>query len=177
MRLFPPKCDQLGKLLRVLASKVVGLAVIDVLVIELPLVIGPVGPRPVPGDRSPALVPDGAAAQHLVVLRRLDIRCVAVADRGGEAMPFERLLIDTVDARRDRQPGHVEQRRVEVGDVVVLRANRALVGGGDLCRPVHDHWVGVAAAVRVALPSLERCVARLAPANRVVRVGMAAAHM
>ena len=83
-------------------------------------------------------------------------------------MPLERHLVDTVHPARHREAGELEDRRVDVRDVVVLRSHRT--GIGHPSGPVHDHRVGVGSPVSVALPPLERSVSCLRPPHRVMRI-------
>src|SRR6202008_796280 len=84
LRLPEPEVYELGDLLGMLLGEVARLLGVLVGVEELPAVVLEVadpGERAVLGDRLPALVPDAARAEHLVVLRLLVRRRARVVER------------------------------------------------------------------------------------------------
>ena len=117
-------------------------------------------------DRLPAVGPQRARRDHLVVLHALPRRSRRVVERVREAHAFERPLRDAVEELRRVEPERREDRRRDVDDVRVLAAH--LAARRDALRPVHDQRVAHAALVQVALPAPQRRVARPRPAPRIV---------
>ena len=131
--------------------------------------------RRVQGDGLPAVLPDAARAEHRVVLplllRRRRRRVEAVAHRHAR----QRILLDAAVDLRHLQPADVEDRRDDVGAVVVLVAH--LAAGLDALRPGDHQRIARAAGVfRVALEHLERRRGRRRPAGRIVLVGVRSAE-
>ena len=132
------------------------------------------GHRTVHRDGLPALVPDAAAAEHLVVLGLLlrsgpRRRTCSPSRRRRAASARPRVVVGHLDTAR------LEDRRHDVGRVVVLRAHLAL--GREPRRPVDDERVADAALVRVALEHPVRRRERHRPPGRVVVVGVGAAEL
>ena len=122
--------------------------------------------------RHPAVVIDGAVAEHLEILRGVPGRGVGVrlVPGVGHAHAFDRALLDAVDRLGRRDAGRFEDGRHDVDDVVELAADAAHVG--DVAGPGHDHALRRAAEVRRhLLHPLERRVHRPGPAGREVREG------
>ena len=122
--------------------------------------------------RHPAVVIDGAIAEHLEILRRVPGRGVGVrlVPRVGHAHAFDRDLLDAVDRVGLRNAGRFEDGRHDVDDVVELAADAAHVG--DVAGPGHDHALRRPAEVRRhLLHPLERRVHRPGPARRKMREG------
>ena len=119
-------------LLRHLGCQVVELGGVLQDVVELPLVPGDHdrrrGAAQLPRERCrsrrrhPAIVIDGAVAEHLEVLRRVPGRGVGVrlVPRVYHAHAFDGELLDAVDRIRRRDTGRFEDRRDDVDDVVEL---------------------------------------------------------
>ena len=118
----------------------------------------------------PAVVIDGAIAEHLEVLRgvpggRVGVRLVPCVDH---AHAVHRALLDAVDRIGRRDAGHFENGRHDVDHMVELAANAAHVV--DMAGPGHGHALGGTAKVRRhLLRPLERRVHRPRPACREVR--------
>ena len=170
------------ELVRHLGGKIVGLGEVLLEVVEFPLVAGDhVGRRggarlPRKGRRGrrrhPAVVIDGAIAQHLEVLRGVPGGRVGIGlvPRVDHAHAFDRPLLDAVDRVGRRDAGRLEDRRHDVDDVVELMADAAHVL--DVAGPRHAHALRRAAAMRRdLLDPLERRVDRPRPARGKVREG------
>ena len=151
-------------------------------VVELPLVPGDhVGRRlgaELPRERrrrrarQPAVVVDGAVAEHLEVLRGVPGRGVGVrlVPRVRHAHAVHGALLDAVDRLRRRDAGRFEDGRHDVDEVVELAADAARVV--DVAGPRHGHALGRPAVVRRhLLHPLERRVHRPRPGCREVREG------
>ncbi len=146
-------------------------------VIQFPLVLFerqhhvhvPGHPLRVQGDRFPAVNPDGAVAEHLVVLPLFHVGRVLVVERVHHRGTVHRLLFHSVVLGRYFQARGFEDGRGDVGDVMILAADFAL--GLDPVGPVHDEGVGLAAAVFALLEVAERRVPRHRPAGVVMRIG------
>jgi hypothetical protein len=91
------------------------------------------------------LVVDPAVAEHLEVLGLVPFRRVGVVEAVGHAHALDRLLLHAVDRHRVGQPGHLQDGRGDVDDVVELRADLAL--GLDPAWPVDDGAVAGPAPV------------------------------
>ncbi len=176
----PPQVDQLGEQLGPVGGEVVALRRVGAQVVELPR--RPVQPRflrlhLVVGDRLHAVAVDGPAAEHLGVLDRVVLGGVGVGEGSGEARAVERLLGDAGHGLGRGDADEVEHGGQDVDRVHVLVAHPAPLGRGDARRPVHDQRIGHPALVGLALPPLERRVARHRPAPRVVVVEPGAADL
>ena len=79
--------------------------------------------------RHPAVVIDGAVAEHLEILRRAPGGRVGVGlvPRVNHADAVHRALLDAVDGVGRRNAGRFEDRRHDVDDVVELGADAAHV--------------------------------------------------
>ena len=121
------------------------------------------------GDRLPALVPDAPGAQHLVVLGLLGGGGVGGVEAVAHRHPGQRGLPVAVDDLGHLHAAAVEDRRDDVGAVVVLAAD--LAPGLDAGRPVDHQRVAHAALVAVALEHPVRGREAHRPAGRVVVVG------
>ena len=66
--LDPPSVDQLAQFLWFRLCEVVDLGEVRVDLVELPLIVRPIGSASVSGDRLPAIRPDPAMAEHFKVL-------------------------------------------------------------------------------------------------------------
>ena len=178
--LLQEECLQLLQLLRVLRGQVVGLTEVLVDVIELPDVVRErriLRKQPwnrVACRRDPAVVVDGAVAEHLEVLR-LPAVCSLRVVRGVEHRhAVHRTLVHAVDRPGLGDTRGLESRRRHVDHVVELAAE--LAPGLDACRPLQDHAVPRAAEVtRHLLGPLEGRVRRPGPADREVREGVGTA--
>jgi hypothetical protein len=113
----------------VLVGQVVGFGAVDVGVEQLPVVLVEVAEadrdRAVLGDRLPALVPDAPGAEHLVVLGLLGGGRVGRVEAVAHRHARERHLVVAVDDLRHLHAAAVEDRRDDVGAVVVLVADLA----------------------------------------------------
>ncbi len=154
-----------------------GLAVVDVAVVQLPQVVverrhlaADHHPRRlVLGHRTPPLVVDAAIAEHLEVLQVVTLRRRRLVERVEHAGALDRRLLHAIDHRRFGEPCRFEDGRREVDDVGELRAQPTLLL--DPVGPVHDGAVAGAAPVRGdLLGPLERGVHRPRPTDRVVVV-------
>ena len=166
----------------ILGSQVVGLGGILHDVVELPLVpgdhVGRRGAAQFPRERrrgrrrDPAVVVDGAVAEHLEVLRGVPGRGVGVrlVPCVGHAHAVHRALRDAVERIRRRDAGRFEDGRNDVNDMVKLAADAAHVV--DVAGPRHGHALSRPAEVRRhLLHPLERRVHRPRPGGREVREG------
>ena len=117
-------------------------------------------------DCSPAVVVDGSMAEHLEVLRVVLAGGVRVLEGMREADAVHRCLGDAADGGWGLDVEQVEHGGHHVDDVGVLRPD--LAARPHPGRPGHDERVARAAAVGLALPAAERCVAGPGPAPRVV---------
>ena len=180
LRLLIEEALHLLELIRHLGGQVVELGGVLLDVVELPVVpgdhirrrSGAELPRKIcrGRDRHPALVVDGAIAEHLEVLRGVPGRRVGVrlVPRVRHAHAFDGALLDAVDRIGRRDAGRFEDGRHDVYDVVELAADAAHVL--DVAGPRHGHALGRPAEVRRHLfHPLERCVHRPCPACRKVR--------
>ena len=171
-RLAPPTRHELAQLLGMLGGDVVALRGVLGHVVQLPRVVLRVRHRLVEhrvvDDRLPAVVVQGAAAEHLEVLRVADARRRRVVERGRERHAVDRRLRDAVDLVGRLDAEHVEDGRRQVDRVHVLAAH--LAPGVDPSRPRDDERIGDAALVDLALPATERRVAGHRPAPRIVVV-------
>ena len=180
LRLQIEEVLHLLELLRHLGGQVVELGGVFLDVVELPLVPGnhirrrtgtELPRKSCRGrDRHPALVIDGAIAEHLEVLRRVSGRRVGVGlvPGVGHAHAFDGALLDAVDRIGRRDAGRFEDGRHDVDDVVELTADTSHVL--DVAGPRHGHALGRPAVVRRHLfHPLERCVHRPCPGCRKVR--------
>ena len=81
------------------------------------------------GARHPAVVVDGAVAEHLEVLRGVSGRDVGVrlVPRVRHAHAFDGALLDAVDRLGRRDAGRFEDGRDDVDDMVELPADAAHV--------------------------------------------------
>ncbi len=155
-----------------LRREVVRLGRVVLRVVELPAVLveaAPAGDRRVDADRLPALVPDGARAEHReegALLRRRD---VVAGERRAEAHALERLLRVALHDLGQLHAEQVVHRRDDVGRVQELVPE--LAPGLDSLRPRDDQRIRDAALEVVALPHLERRVEGPRPADRIVVVG------
>ncbi len=173
--LRPPEVDELGQLLGVLGGEVVALRSVHLVVVELPRVVIEGHARGVAGDRLPAVGVDGPVAHHLGVLDALAGGRVGVGERvvHGRAGDGELLVAPVGLGRGDADElvdggGHVVHPVELVPDAA---------GVGDACRPVDHEGHVDPALVGVLLVPLERGVARLGPAPRVVGVAVGAADV
>ena len=162
-----------------LLGEVVRLGAVLVGVEQLPAVLVELAQadrdRPVLGDRLPALVPDAARAQHLVVLGLLPRRRVGRVERVAHRHARQRRLLVAVDDVGHLDPAAVEDRRDDVGAVVVLRAD--LTARLHPRGPVDHERVADAALVRVALEHPVGRRERDGPAGGVVVVGVRPAEL
>ena len=131
--------------------------------------------RPVLGHHLPAAVPERARAEHLVVLGRAVGGRVGVVEAVAHRLAGQRRLLVAADRVGHLDAAAVEDRRDDVGAVVVLVAHLAarLHPG----RPVDHQRVADAALVGVALEHPERGRERERPAGRVVVVGVGRAEL
>jgi hypothetical protein len=176
--LLEPQIDQLFDLVGVLVGEVVGLRAVCVGVEELPAILIEVSlaeERTVLGHCLPALVPDPARAEHLVVLDLLAGRRIRGVEAVAHRHARQRRLLDVAQDLRDRHAAAVEDRRDDVGAVVVLVAH--LAPGLDPLRPVDDQRIAHAALVGVALEHLVRRRERHRPAGGVVVVALGPAEL
>ncbi len=141
-------------------------------VVQLPRVVVGVRHRLVEhrvvDDRLPAVVVQGAAAEHLEVLRVAAARRGRIVERAREGHAVDRCLRDAVDLVGRLDAEHVEHGRRQVDRVHVLAAH--LAPGIDACRPRDDERVCDPTLVDLALPAPERRVAGHRPAPWVVVV-------
>ena len=175
-RLHVPGRDHGDELVPVLGRHVAVLGEVLVDVVELPALgvefrellgrdrlpeaharLGERGARP-RADRPPAVVVDGAVAEHLEVLGVVLGGGRGVVERVGEAHALERRLRNAPDGLRRLEVQQIEDGRHHVDDVGVLATHFAL--GLDAYRPGDDEGVAGAAAVGLALPATEGRVAR-----------------
>ena len=122
--------------------------------------------------RHPAVVIDGAIAEHLEVLRGVPGGRVGVGlvPRVDHAHAFDGALLDAVDRIGRGDAGRFEDRRHDIDDVVELVADAAHVL--DVAGPGHAHALRRAAEMRRdLLHPLERRVERPRPARGKVREG------
>ena len=112
------------------------------------------------GHRLPAVVIDGLAPEHLVVLGNAVLGGGCVLERTSEG--------HAVDVGGRRDAGHVEDGGHDVDGMGVLATQ--LAAARNPSGPVHDQRVGDATLVHLALPSPERRVAGDRPSPRVVVV-------
>ena len=112
-RFRPPQVDHLAEALGLGRREVGGLREVLRHVVQLPRVVIE-GARRVAAlvgepehrverDRLPSVVVDRPAPEHLVVLGGVGARRVRVDERGAEAHPVERSLLDTAEVRRRRR--------------------------------------------------------------------------
>src|SRR5262249_1944047 len=127
------------------------------------------------GRRLPALVIDGAAAQHLEILCRPRSRGRGVGERGRQAGAVDWPLADAVEDRGNRDAGRARDRRHDVDGVTDLAAQPAT--RRDPAWPVHDQRRPHATEPGVALPETHRRVAGPGPAPGVVVVGAMTAEV
>ena len=171
------------ELVRHLGSEVIGLRDVLVEVVEFPFVTGDHVRRrlgaqlPRNGHRSrrrhPAVMINGAVAQHLEVLRGVPGGRVGVGlvPRVHHAHAFDGALRDAVDRFGRGDAGRFQDRRHDVDDVVELMANAADVL--DVAGPRHANALRRSAAMRRDLfHPFERRVHRPRPAGRKVREGL-----
>ena len=111
--------------------------------------------------------------EHLEVLRAAPARAVRV-ERVAHADAVDRHLRHAAQRGRRRDADAVEHRGQHVDHAVELRAHAAR---GDARRPADDQRVDDATGVRVLLVALERGVARLRPADRIVVARVARADV
>jgi hypothetical protein len=101
--------------------------------------LGEVRVRP-RAHRPPAVVVDGAVAEHLEVLRVVAGRRISLIEAVREAHAFDGRLGDAADARRRFQAQRVQHGRHEVDDMGVLHPQLAASpdarGPGDDARSV-----------------------------------------
>ncbi len=120
--------------------------------------------------RDPAVVIDGAIAEHLEVLRgvaggRVGVRLVPCVHH---ARALDGALFDAVDRLGRRDAGRFEEGRHDVDDVVELAADATRII--DVAGPRHGHALSRSAEVRRhLLHPLERRVHRPRPFCRKVR--------
>ncbi len=166
--LDPPQVDHLAQFLGVLLGEVVTLREVGVDVIEFPVVVIERGVRLMVGHGLPAVGPDAAVTEHLEILHLLARRRRRGLRRKGveQAGAVHRHLRMTVDDVRTRRADRLEDGRRNVGDVVELVADAALVA--DAGRPVRDQRIADAATMGVLLVALVRCVADRSPAPGIV---------
>ena len=108
-----------------LGCEVVRLGAIHIGVEQLPAVVvelAPVDHGAVFGRHLPALVPQAAGAEHLVVLRFLAGGCIGVVEAVAHRHTGQRRLLNTVHHVGHRQSAAFENGRHDVGAVVVLVA-------------------------------------------------------
>src|SRR5208337_497379 len=122
---------------------------------------------------NPAVVIDGAVAQHFEILsiafRRRE--GVGLVPRIGHAHALDRLLLDAVDRVRSRNPGGFQDRWGNVDYVVELRADAASVL--DARRPRYTQSLARTPEMRSdLLDPLERGVEGPGPSDGHVRVGL-----
>ena len=172
LSLDPPQRDQLGQLLGHGLGEVVALGAVDVVVVELPGVLVERHALGVAGDRLPSVGDDRPVAEHLVVLHQLGCGSSRIVERVPHRLSADRhLLVAAVDVRGG-DPEEVVDRGDDVVDVVELVADGSSVG--DLGRPVDDEGHVDPALMGVLLVPLERGVAGLGPAPRVVGMAVGA---
>ena len=124
-------------------------------------------------DRHPAVMINGAIAQHLEVLRGVPGGRIGVGlvPRVHHAHAFDGSLLDAVDRVGRGNAGRFQDRRHDVDDVVELMANAADVL--DVAGPRHANALRRSAAMRRdLLHPFERRVDRPRPAGRKVREGL-----
>ena len=122
----------------------------------------------------PAVMIDGALAEHLEVLRRPLAWRGGVVPRIDHAHAFDRLLGDAVDHHRLRQASRFQNRRRDVDHMVELIADAT--GVLDARRPGHGHAVAGATEIGCdLLGPFEGRVPGPGPAHRVVGIGLVGA--
>ncbi len=195
-RLCPPAADHLDQLVALLAGQVVALGVVLVQVVQLPVVgldiqqhlvvdgssepaalLGGLGEtRARPGaDRPPAVVVDGAVAEHLEVLGVVVAGRRRLIEGVGEADPIDGRLADAADALRRLGAQGFQNCRHHVDGVCVMRSH--LAAALNALGPRYDERIGGAAPVGLALPAAEGGVAGVGPAPGVVVVGFDTAQL
>ena len=117
----------------------------------------------------PALVVEGPAAEHLVVLRDVGVRGSRVGDGGEEARPLDRALGHATDLLGRRDPHGFEHGRHDVDRMDVL-ATKSRAAHCCAAGPMDDQRVGHPTLVHLALPAAEGRVAGHRPAPGVVVV-------
>ena len=172
---LPPQVDEAGQPLGLLGRPVVALGAVGLQVVELPDVVVERGAGHVAGHRLPPLGHDAPVAHHLVVLGSFGRGGVG----GGQGV-----------GHRGAADGHLRGAAVDVGgrhaeqlvdgghDVVhVVELVAQAAGVVDAGRPVDDEGDVDPALVGVLLVPLERRVAGLGPAPRVVGVAVGPADV
>ena len=189
--LLPPQLLQFLELVGVLCRQVPGLREVVGQVVQLPhVLLRVVHPgsellerlrREVPGSlvqprtRPPAILVDGAAAEHLEVLHGVPLGSLRILEGVEEAGAVHRLLLDPVDCFRLREANSLEDGGADVDAVGELRAQIAV--GLDPVRPGDDHRVARPTQVaRHLLAPLERRIVGVGPGRGEVRRGVIAAQ-
>ena len=169
--LFPPPVDEFGEFLGVRPGEIGALRWVARNVVQLPCVVVERGAGFVPGDRFPAVEPDAPVAAHLEVLDFLAARLVGAGERVAERGAADRHLFAPAVGVLGCDAARLVDGRRDVVDVVELVAEFAT----DIAKalgPVHDERHMHATFVGVLLVPLERRVAGLGPAPRVVGVAV-----
>ena len=174
-RFNPPEIDQRPQTLWFLRRQIAALREILIEVIQLPFVVLEIGPCAMPRHRLPAVLPDPAVADHLEILRPLPGRSLRLVQRIGEARPAHRQLAAPAVALRRFRAQRLQHRRQHIRHVVKLMPHPAPLRNP--LRPMHDQRHPHPAAVRVLLVPLQRRVARLRPAPRIVGRGARTANL
>ena len=195
-RLCPPAADHLDQLVALLASQVVALGVILVQVVQLPVVgldiqqhlvvdgcsepaallggLGEARARPW-ADCPPAVVVDGAVAEHLEVLGVVVAGRRCFIEGMGEAHAIDGRLADAADTLRCLGAYGFQNCRHHVDGVCVMQSH--LAAALNALGPGYDERIGGTPAVGLALPAAEGGVAGIGPAPGVVVVGFDAAQL
>ena len=175
--LAPPQLDQLGQLLGPPLGKVVAFRPIHRQVVELPLLGVEVVAEPVTAYRLPRAGHQSPRPRHLEVLQGVGRRMPGVAQHRRERVARDRHLLEApVNLRRGDAQQLVDGGH-DIGHVDELVPHGAPLPRRDPRGPV-DHQRHVhAALVGVLLVPLERAVAALGPAPRVVHIAAGAADL
>ena len=128
-----------------------------------------------PRHRLPAVLPDPAVADHLEILRLLSGRSLRLVQRIGEARPAHGQLAAPAVALRRFRAQRLQHRRQHIRHMVKLMPHPAPLRNA--LRPMHDQRHPHPAAVRVLLVPLQRRIARLRPAPRIVGRGARTANL
>ncbi len=158
-----------------LRCQVVRLRSVFIGVVQLPLLGVVVAAGLVVTDRLPAVVPDGAMAEHLEVLLLLARGQVAraVGQGIGHRGAVHRHLLDAIDHLGKFKTQQFKHGGRDVGHMVELTPDAALVL--DARRPMHDERIAHATGMGVLLVALERRVADHGPAPGVVGMAVGSA--
>src|SRR5437660_10396804 len=112
---------------------------------------------------------------HFEILRNVPGGRLRIVECVREADAFDRRLGDSLDARRGFDAQYIENSRHHVDGMRVLGAHFTL--RFDTFRPMDDARIADTAAISLALPAAERCVAGPCPAPGVVVTKFRAAKL